>query len=159
MSALLSPKLWGVVAVTIALSASHFAAYRSGRAAIQARWNEAKLAQAELDRKGAEQTRAAERRQAVDVIGAINEAKAREHKAMAAAAGARLERDRLRDDLADAQRDLPSAPPSACIERANTLSGLLDQCAAAYQELAGQADRHAGDALMLQRAWPKSSQP
>jgi hypothetical protein len=119
----------------------------------------AEAARLELERKGAEQTRAAERRQSVDVIGAINDAKKREQLARAAAAGARSERDGLRDDLAAAQRDLPSAAPAACIERAAALGGLLDQCAAAYQELAGKADRHVSDALMLEQAWPKASKP
>lgn len=159
MFALLSPKLWIAVAIAIALAVSHLMAYRHGKAVIQADWNEAKLAQAELDRKGAEQTRAAERRQAVDVIGAINDAKKREQVARTAAAGARLERDGLRDDLAAAQRDLPSAPPSACIERAAALSAVFEQCAGRLEELAGKADRHSSDAVMLHQAWPKSSQP
>lgn len=159
MFALLSPKFWIAVAFAAALAVSHLMAYRHGKAVIQADWNEAKLAQAELDRKGAEQTRAAERRQAVDVIGAINDAKKREQVARTAAAGARLERDGLRDDLAAAQRDLPSAPPSACIERAAALSAVLDLCTAKYQELAGKAQGHASDAVMLHQAWPKSSPP
>lgn len=117
------------------------------------------VARLELERKGAEQTRAAERRQSVDVIGAINDAKKREQLARAAAAGARSERDRLRDDLAAAQRDLPSAAPSACIERAAALSAVFEQCAGRLEELAGKADRHASDALTLQQAWPKPSQP
>jgi hypothetical protein len=133
-----------------------FAAGVKWHAGIDAKKEVARL---ELERKGAEQTRAAERRQSVDVIGAINDAKKREQLARAAAAGARSERDGLRDDLAAAQRDLPSAAPAACIERAAALGGLLDQCAAAYQELAGKADRHVSDALMLEQAWPKASKP
>lgn len=113
----------------------------------------------ELERKGAEQTRAAERRQSVDVIGAINDAKKREQLARAAAAGARTERDGLRDDLAAAQRDLPSAAPAACIERAAALSAVFEQCAGRLEEMAGKADRHASDALTLEQAWPKPSQP
>lgn len=117
------------------------------------------VARLELERKGAEQTRAAERRQSVDVIGAINDAKKREQVARVAAAGARSERDGLRDELAAAQRDLSSAPPAACIERAAALSAVFEQCAGRLEELAGKADRHASDALTLQQAWPKPSQP
>jgi len=117
------------------------------------------VARLELERKGAEQTRAAERRQSVDVIGAINDAKKREQLARAAAAGARTERDGLRDDLAAAQRDLPGAAPAACIERAAALSAVFEQCAGRLEELAGKADRHASDALTLEQAWPKSSPP
>ncbi len=112
-------------------------------------------ARMELERKGEEQTRAAERRQSVDVIGAINDAKKREQAARAAADGARTERDRLRDDLAASQRDLPGAPPSACIERAAALSAVFEQCASRLESLAGKADRHVNDAVTLEQAWPK----
>lgn len=116
-------------------------------------------ARRDLERRGAEQTRAAERRQLVDVIGAINDAKKREQMARAAAAGARTERDGLRDELAAAQRDLPSATPDACIERAAALSAVFEQCAGRLEELAGQADRHVNDAVTFQQAWPKQSPP
>lgn len=36
-----------------------------------------------------------------------------------------------------------------------TLAALLDQCQAAYRELAAEADGHAADSLMLQQAWPR----
>jgi len=45
--------------------------------------------------------------------------------------------------------------PSACPQYTNTVTAILDECQAAYREMAGHADGHAADALMLQQAWPK----
>ncbi len=52
------------------------------------------------------------------------------------------------------ERALADAP-GACSQYASTISAVLDECQAAYREVAGQADGHAADALMLQQAWPK----
>lgn len=111
-------------------------------------------ARLELVREQARADRATERQQAATVIGAINEAKQRESVARAAAAGARTELDRLRSALA-----IPAGQPAtaACTGpvRADPARELLANCAEALADLAGKADRHASDALTLQRAWPK----
>ena len=117
------------------------------------------VARLELERKGAEQTRAAERRQSVDVIGAINDAKKREQLARAAAAGADDAAERLRDDLADLQKRLPGASLNACRNYAATLATVLGACQKEYRALGGDAAGHANDSLMYQQAWPKPSQP
>ena len=119
------------------------------------RWGAADAERLALEAKGAEQTRAAERRQHVDVLEAVNASKRREQTARVAAVGARNERDGLRDDLAAAQQLLSSAAPGACIDRSTAISGLLDQCAAALEDMAGKAQRHANDAVMLREAWPQ----
>lgn len=67
---------------------------------------------------------------------------------------ARRERDSLRNTIASAGLRLPDATPSACIEYGAAASGLLNQCAAAYQELAAVADGHASDVRLMQEAWP-----
>ena len=67
---------------------------------------------------------------------------------------ARRERDSLRNTIAAASLRLPDAAPSACTEYATAASGLLNQCAAAYQELAAVADGHASDVRLMQGAWP-----
>jgi thiamine biosynthesis lipoprotein ApbE len=45
--------------------------------------------------------------------------------------------------------------PGACTQYASAVTAVLDECQAAYREVAGQADGHAADALMLWQAWPK----
>lgn len=67
---------------------------------------------------------------------------------------ARRERDSLRNTIAAASLRLPDATPSACTEYGAAVSGLLNQCAAAYQELAAVADGHASDVRLMQEAWP-----
>lgn len=119
------------------------------------RWGAADAERLRLEAQGEQQTRAAERRQHVDVLEAINEAKRREQTARAAADGARTELDGLRIDLATAQQHMPGAAPAACIERTATLSAVFEQCAAALEGLAGKAQRHADDAVTRGDAWPK----
>lgn len=70
--------------------------------------------------------------------------------------GARTERDGLQRDLEAATARLANATPAACIERASALSAVLDQCAGAYQDMAGKAERHANDAQTLIEAWPRT---
>ena len=67
---------------------------------------------------------------------------------------ARRERDSLRNTIAAASLRLPDAPPSACTEYGAAVSGLLNQCAAAYQELAAVADGHVSTIRLMQDAWP-----
>ena len=67
---------------------------------------------------------------------------------------ARRERDSLRNTIAAASLRLPDATPSACTEYGAAVSGLLNQCAAAYQELAAVADGHVSTIRLMQDAWP-----
>lgn len=85
---------------------------------------------------------------------AIDRAQARAKNHADSAAAARRDADSLRNTLAAASLRLPGAAPSACVEYATASSGLLDQCAAAYQELAAVADGHAGDVRTCREAWP-----
>ena len=73
----------------------------------------------------------------------------------AAADRARSELDGLRGELASLGHRLSSATADALRQYARTANSVLSECAARYSELAQKADRHANDALMLQRAWPK----
>ena len=61
----------------------------------------------------------------------------------------------LRDQLTNATSRLPSASCDSSRQYATTVSELLGECAAAYQGVAEQADRHASDAVMLLEAWPR----
>ena len=67
---------------------------------------------------------------------------------------ARRERDSLRDTIAAASLRLPDAAPSACTEYGAAVSGLLNQCAASYQELAAVADGHVSTIRLMREAWP-----
>ena len=85
---------------------------------------------------------------------AIESAQKRAKTQAANAAAARRERDSLRNTIAAASLRLPSATPNACTEYATAASGLLNQCAAAHQELAAVADGHASDVRLMMEAWP-----
>ena len=60
----------------------------------------------------------------------------------------------LRGDLDAARQQLPPDPDPARAEHARAASELLAECGRSYQDLAGKADGHAADAVMLRRAWP-----
>ena len=51
---------------------------------------------------------------------------------------------------------LPSASCASVRDYATTLTGLFDQCAGAYQDMAGQAAGHAADARLMLESWPQS---
>ena len=85
---------------------------------------------------------------------ALDRAQQRAKTQAAHAAAARRDADSLRSTLASASLRLPDATPSACVEYATASSGLLDQCAAQYQELAAVADGHVSTIRLMQDAWP-----
>ena len=85
---------------------------------------------------------------------ALDRAQQRAKTQAAHAAAARRDADSLRSTLASASLRLPDAAPSACVEYATASSGLLDQCAAAYQGLAAVADGHVNDVRTCREAWP-----
>lgn len=109
----------------------------------------------ELVREQARAMRSIEQQQSKQVIGAVNAARTRETVARSAAADARTELERLRDNLATIRSDLSSAPLDACRQRADTLAAVFGECSANLESLAGKADRHASDTLTLEQAWPK----
>lgn len=86
---------------------------------------------------------------------AQNEATKRETKLRGDAAAARRTVDGLRGTLYEFRASLPNATTGALIARADSAAELLGACADEYRSVAEAADRHAGDALMLQEAWPK----
>jgi len=86
---------------------------------------------------------------------AQNEATKRETKLRGDAAAARRTVDGLRDTLYEFRASLPNATPGSLIARADSAGELLGACTDEYRSVAEAADRHAGDALMLQEAWPK----
>jgi hypothetical protein len=84
--------------------------------------------------------------------------KAAEQRAKTQAANAavlRTERDGLRAQLAATTVQLPSASCTSVRDYATTLSGLFDQCAGAFEGMAGKAQGHAADARLMLESWPK----
>ena len=87
---------------------------------------------------------------------AIKAAEQRAKQNAASAAAARRTVDGLRGTLYDFRASLPGASTAAIIARADTAAELFGACAGALTDVAAKADAHAGDALMLIEAWPKS---
>ena len=84
--------------------------------------------------------------------------KAAEQRAKTQAANAavlRTERDGLRAQLAATTVQLPVASCTSVREYGTTLTGLLDQCAGAFEAMAREASGHASDSRLMQEAWPK----
>lgn len=85
---------------------------------------------------------------------AIENATKRAQANASAAARARSELARLRNETASA----PSVPGDSCatsIDRAAALGKLLGDCAEKYSDVARAADAHANDAVTLHQAWPR----
>ncbi len=88
------------------------------------------------------------------VIQAQKEGDQREQALQKSLSDSRVAVDRLREQLADARTRIGEASSTAVAEYANTLSDVFGECVQAYTELAGQAQGHANDAVMLMEAWP-----
>ena len=87
---------------------------------------------------------------------AIAKAEQRAAKNAAAADSARRTADSLRSTLYSFRASLPGLTQPAAAVAADTAAELFGQCAGALADVAAKADAHAGDALMLIEAWPKS---
>jgi hypothetical protein len=156
MAILLNPRVWIALALAAVLAFSHTFVYRAGRAAVRADWNAQKVIDAKAAEAASEANRLKEQTLQANLTKAQDDASKREKTLRAAAAGARTERDRLRDAIAAATGGLlPSDTASTVLARAATLGGLLDQCTARYTEVAEHASGHASDAVMLRDGWPK----
>lgn len=90
-----------------------------------------------------------------DVAKAQQERAIREKTLKADADRARNERDGLRDELANANRQLATAPIDAVRKYASAVNDVFEQCSREYQEVARLADGHLADRLTLEKAWPK----
>ena len=87
---------------------------------------------------------------------AIKAAEQRAAKNAAAADSARRAADSLRSTLYSFRASLPGLTKPAAAVAADTAAELFGHCAGALTDVAAKADAHAGDALMLIEAWPKS---
>ena len=123
------------------------------------RWTSKTQAQEiERHRLALESTREARRIEAarsLNIQEAQNAATIQRRALLADADSARTESDRLRGDIAAIAGRLPSESESARTEHARAAGELLTECSRGYQELAGKADGHASDAVMVLGAWPR----
>ena len=86
---------------------------------------------------------------------AIRQAEIEAEKNAATAAVAARAADRLRGDLANVRASIAAAPRPAVDQYAATASELLGACAAEYQWMAEQADKHLVNERLLIDAWPR----
>jgi hypothetical protein len=70
-----------------------------------------------------------------------------------AAANARRERDRLRDQLNTSAAYFASATHATVVDYATALTAVFDQCLREYLDMAEKADGHALDAATLYNGW------
>lgn len=89
---------------------------------------------------------------------ALRKAAEQVQRNVAAAAAARDERDRLRDDLTTGRFAMSNATNASLVEYATTLSSLFEQCTREYLVMAEKADGHAADAQGLFSAWQAITQ-
>jgi len=122
--------------------------YTAGDTAVRAEWQAESI-------KAEKKARDDEKRLAKQTQEAIDAARTRENRQKLDADRARAESVSLRDELATARRDMPSASCTSIREHAAALNDVFGQCAAEIERLAATADGHASDALMLEQAWPR----
>ena len=86
---------------------------------------------------------------------AIDQANKLAQQNAAAAASARLERDRLREQVTTSSARLSTATVASARAYAATLSTVLGECSERLETLAKDADGHALDSRTIREAWPK----
>lgn len=84
---------------------------------------------------------------------AVSKAQETAQRNAVAAATARRERDRLRNELSASRAALTNSTPASVIDYADTLTVVFDQCVREYLDMAEKADGHALDAQTLYNGW------
>jgi ATPase subunit of ABC transporter with duplicated ATPase domains len=132
-----------VALVLVVLAGTHWKAYLNGRDAVRAQYQARELAAHKAARER-EQELVAQRQKAEELY--VTE----KRKAAAAAAGARTELGRLRDQLA-AGRPAPTDPATPIrVDGGSPEAQLLGACASALVGVAEDADRLAAQVIGLQ---------
>lgn len=108
-----------------------------------------KLAKAEQIARAKEQSLQAQ------ITKAQDDAKVRETKLAADAAGSRRTADGLRQQLASNNAKLSSLTRAAVDQYAATSSDVLIECTGAFTDMAAKADAALSDVQTLLQAWPK----
>jgi hypothetical protein len=86
---------------------------------------------------------------------ALNEANRIAQRNAAAAATARADADRLRNDLAASNASMPTATLASVRRYATAVNSVFAECVREVEDLAKKADGHALDSRTLVEAWPK----
>ena len=124
-----------VAVILISVSFSHYFVYNKGRETVQAKWDKDKLIQTEQALQKQQQLQIEKQKSDERYV---NE----KRKASIAAANAKSELDRLRDELANGAKDnIGSCTVPGTNGRARLESELLGQCAASLVAMAQEADR------------------
>ena len=153
--ALLNWRVWAVMGIPISLALMGAGGYRAGSKHVQAKWDAEKVTQLQVAAADEVENRRKESKRQTGVIDAQNAQVKRTAVLQADAASSRATVDSLRYDIRANTASLPSRTDDARSEYAAAAGQLLVECSAAYTEVAGHADGHASDSLMLQQAWPK----
>ena len=153
------PLPYNLLAYALAAVAAFLAGFGAGWE-VNGNRHEAKLATMEADaaRNLAQATAQAMATQASNqrrYENAIAEATWKAAANARAAAAARTERDRLRDQLAANSLALPGASCAATRDYASALTIVFGECADALAGMGEKADGHAADARALREAWPE----
>lgn len=119
------------------------------------RWDAADKLRAEQEAKDAREDRRIEREDSDAKDAAVAAARLREQAAARSAAAATGVAGRLRDDLVDLQKRIPSSTLDACRRDATALAEVFGECKDALREMGSAAEGHANDSLMLQQGWPQ----
>lgn len=139
-----------VVLAGIALKIDH-AGYQRSEVKWLAKEGEAKDKLAAFN----ETQRLLERAWATKLDKAQNERTKKEQNLQPLIAASRSELSSLRDTINTINANASGESVNTCIARASTARDIFEQCAKRYSDMAGKADGHAADAVMLQDAWPK----
>lgn len=148
MAILLNPRVWLALALAGLLTFTHFAAYRSGKAAVRADFDAYKVDQANLTAKAERAQRDEEARRNAERDQLIQEAQDAQKNAQNDAAVAAAAADGLRQRVAALVSEARSNPgtfqrgpgkPSA--DALDLLSNVLSRADAAAGDLAAYADR------------------
>lgn len=151
---LLNPRVWVAAVLLVVLGATHFTAYRAGKGAVRAAWEQekaattAQLLEQERSFRRKEQALVAERKKLEDRYAQ------EKRKAADAAAGAQSALGGLRDALASAPSCPAGADPTAAGRTAGAArleSELLGHCAQTLVDLAAEADRLEARVVGLQQ--------
>lgn len=154
MMAMFSARFWIGLALVAGLAFTHGFVYKTGRAAVRAKWDAEKVVQLAAAAKAEAENRRIESERQRKVIEAQNEAANRAKTLQAAADRARATADSLRNDLAAIRLQLPGLTREAVNRYADTASAVFGDCSRAYQELAETTDRIASERQTLIDAWP-----
>lgn len=155
MTALMNWRVWAALALAAVLAFTHFTAYKSGKANVQAKWDAEKVVQLNQAKEDEIENRRIDSARQRNVIDAQSAATKRNTDLQADAATSRAAVDGLRNFLRANAAALPGRSDDAAGKYAAAANELLAICAGRYQDMAATADAHNSDSLMYQSAWPK----